>query len=346
MSLSVQEVKDILLSALPPKFRRVLGPGQQLYYEGIAEQLKLNVSDLSDTLRLEVNPVTCTKKVPDWELALGLTQTPAATTGEILQRRAQILAKLRENSSLSIPDVQSVMQPFFLYTDPTQIEVIETDRSQLQTAHTYSPAGLPATIIGPNSGIFSIAVADDGPVSDAGAQVTVEISGPLSGTGFSLTRPDGQGAYWPPSYLSTGTVTNQSFVLYAPQLKGFQGVSVTNGVQSFVNIGSVGGTWRFTAFTSAGNTLTVTSVGLFVEGVGLDGKGGNGLGAAMFDWGVVADANLLGTGFDLISANLALQRIKPAWTTAHIILKNAGALANNAIPDAPQTIPDQIVPGT
>jgi hypothetical protein len=96
--------------------------------------------------------------------------------------------------------------------------------------------------------------------------------------------------------------------------------------------------------------VTVSVWSLFVEGLGHNYIGtppapnGQGLGAAQFDFVVVADPALLGTGYDLDGAARALNRWKPAHT--HGGLTQLSALLGTvcAIPDTINAIPDNAIP--
>ena len=72
---------------------------------------------------------------------------------------------------------------------------------------------------------------------------------------------------------------------------------------------------------------------------------GEGLGAALFEFLVIADPALLGTGYDIEGAFKAIQRVKPAHVLGSIVVKNTvmgGGLL--AIPDEPTTLPSRSIP--
>lgn len=335
MALSVDDVKALLVSLLPPgsgdlyALRNSDNIGGLFY--AISRTLKAYGLDRLDQLRLELNPSTMVEKIPDWELACGLTNTPVAKFGTTAQRRNAVLAVLRAHASFSLDDIRAAVQPYFLYTDPTQIEIIETDRDDLRTAHTYTNAS--PIIIGMNSsGSSLIQVLDDPQVSSAGATIQIELTGLLEEVGFTVTCPDGSAVDFAPGYLGAGAVVFQVYTLFCKQLAGR----------------SINGSWRFEVRTGGTAGATVDAWTLFVEGLGviynyLGQRVGQGLGAAIYEFAVVADPALLGTGYDLNAAYRAIQAIKPAHVLGSLVVQNVVA-GVCAIPDEPETIPDACIP--
>jgi len=302
----------------------------------LAGALKFNVADRIDQLRKEVNPATIEESIADWEAACGLSHTVLASFGTAEQRRNAILSVLREHGSFSLDDIRAAVQPYLVYADPSQIEIIEPDRIAQQAAHTY-PYASPMTATFPNNAASSsVFVADDPRVSPAGATINLNLTGLLDEVRFRLTAPDGYTKNWLGGFLGSGSVTNQNFVLYAPEMAGRK----------------ILGNWTLTV--TAGNTTnaTVNNWSIFVEGLGVNYDGatppnriGQGLGAALFEFLVVIDPALVGTGYDYEGAYRAVQRIKPAHVLGNIVVKNTvmgGGLL--AIPDEPTTLPDRSIP--
>ena len=337
MALTVDDVKALLVSLLPPgssdlyALRNVDNIGGLFY--GISRALKAYGLDRLDQLRLELNPSTMVEKIPDWESACGLSNTPIAMFGTLDQRRNAVLAVLRSHSSFSLDDIRSAVQPYFLYADPSQIQIVETNRTNLRTAHTYVNAT--PIILGVNtSGSTVINVLDDPRVSPAGATVQIELTGLLEEVSFTVTGPDGSSGavHFAPGYLGAGTVAFEVYTLFCKQFAGQ----------------SVHGPWRFEVRTGPTMGATVDAWTLFVEGLGvtynyLGERVGQGLGAAIYEFAVVADPALLGTGYDLNAAYHAIQTIKPAHVLGSLVVKN-GVSGLCAIPDEPETIPDACVP--
>ena len=337
MALSVDDVKALLVSLLPPgsgdlyALRNSDNIGGLFY--AISRTLKAYGLDRLDQLRLELNPSTMVEKIPDWELACGLTNTPVAKFGTVAQRRNAVLAVLRAHASFSLDDIRAAVQPYFLYADPTQIEIIETNRDDLRTAHTYVNAS--PIILGVNAtGGTVINVLDDPRVSPAGATVQIELTGLLEELSFTVTGPDGSGGavQFPAGHLGAGSVTFEVFTLFCKQFAGQ----------------SIHGPWRFDVRTGPTMGATVDAWTLFVEGLGviydyMGQRAGQGLGAAIYEFAVVADPALLGTGYDLNAAYRAIQAIKPAHVLGSLVVKN-GVAGVCAIPDEPETIPDACIP--
>lgn len=332
------ELKQLLVSLLPAGSEDLYdldnsaNLGRTL--NALAGTLKEVVADRVDQLKLEVNPSTIVEDVPDWEDACGLSATDLARFGTLEQRRNAVLSVLREHGSFSIPDLQAGLAPYLLYTDPSAIEIIETDRAALRTAHTYSDS-TPLVVGALSTASRRLNVLDDPRVSPAGAQVSINLTGNLAELRFTLTAPDGTQRLWPVRFLGDGAVTGQIYTLYAPELAGV----------------AIRGNWTLSLTTGASGA-TLNSWSLFVEGLGVNltgpppyppGRNGEGLGAAMFQFLVMVDPTLLGTGYDLGGAYRAIQRLKPAHVLGNYGLKSQYG-DNCAIPDDPQTLPDRCLP--
>lgn len=292
--------------------------------------------DLIDTLRRELNPAAMEQKIPDWEAALGLSETPIAKYGTTAQRRNAVLAWLRQSGSFSLPDIRAVVQPYFLYANSSNIAIVETSRSALTTLHTRTSSTI-VTITAGNSSYQDFTVLDDGDAAP-GLRVVLNWTGTISTTTTVLLVSNAGVKFWSHEDFGTGAALAQDVTLWAPELTG---------------VGfPVGGTWRIYVFSGA-NDVTINSWSLIVEGVGVlyDGytppnRIGQGLGAAMYEFAVVAQEDLLGTGYDLVGAQRALNRIKPAHVNCTIVWRATGAGAAYAIPDTRSATPDAAIPGS
>lgn len=342
--MTTTEILAQLKAYLPPGLAPKLGPDLLGFLEVVADRLKARCADLADRLRQEASPLTCEQMLPDWEAAFGLTETTISRFGSVAARQAQLVSQWRAHSSLSIPDLRALLQPFLLYADPTQIQILEADRAALKAAHTYPsndtfvviPIGFPGV-----STTFT--VKDDGPLSEAGAQLRVKISGYLEELDFTLVGPDGgmQQGHWPAGYLGRGQVLQQEYMLYAPT-----GLLFGAPPQQTSTAGNTGGTWALLIYSTGPHPGTLHEAGLFVESVGRNARGGEGLGCAVHEFAVVVDQTLLGAGADLYAARQMLERAKGGWTRAGLLKKNAvmgGGLL--AIPDEPTTLPEESIPG-
>lgn len=73
------------------------------------------------------------------------------------------------------------------------------------------------------------------------------------------------------------------------------------------------------------------------------GERGQGLGAAMYEWGAVVERVKLGPGADLDGAREAVRRLTYARSLGNIVRLPPINLI--AIPDNEDTIPDETIPG-
>lgn len=335
MSVSRDEAKALLISLLPPgseqlyELANTAVIGGTLY--GLAGALKDVLLDRVEQLHLELNPSTMVEKIPDWEAACGLTNTPIAKFGTIAQRRNAVLAVLRTSGSFSYDDIRAIVQPYFLYADPTQIQIVETDRATLRTMHTYTYS-TPEVIPSGSTRLYGVVVPDDPRVSPGGAHLGLKLTGYVGDIELTLTSPDGTQVAFLGGTLPPDTVTAQTFDLCAPAFAGK----------------SIRGVWTLRVRTVSA-ALTVTNWSVFVDGLGViydtavpPHRIGEGLGAPMFQFGVVADPALLGTGYDLQGAQRSLSRWKPAHTNGIVVLSTMLAYA---IPDTISATPDAAIPG-
>ena len=279
------------------------------FYEELfatAQALKFAVKDRIDRLRTERNPGTAVEKLEDYELALGLLYTNAAQFGTVEQRQGQITGRFRETGGLTKFSLQSVMQAYLKYADPSQIQVAEPDRAALTTAHTYAfPYTFPLPLVGTVN--LDVNVPDYGYVSDMGAQllINVQVAGSGSSAVIELMGPDGFKHRWDLfDYRPLGVVVGMNTVfnlkLYA---KDFAPTLADDGY-SYVRR-KVGGSW----FLTLKNLDQINSASLFVEGVGRDPFGRTGSGELIFQWGILAQSASLGAGADVLGAADAIKRM-------------------------------------
>lgn len=337
MSLSRDEANQFLLALLPPgseqfyDLSRVAGIGKFFY--ALSGAIKTYGTDIIDTLRREVSPLTIVDNIPVWEEALGLNNTPIAKFGTEAQRRNAVIAWLRQSGSFSLADIRAIVQPYLLYANPSNIQILETNRTNLFTAHDYVGAAFGA--ITPNAtNTRTVTILDDPRVS-AG---TVRIHFRMSSTADQITPfiigPDGMVAFWQAPYLGEGVTGLTDYYLNTPVFAGRP----------------IKGVWTFGVATGPGATV-ISNWDLFVEGIGVNYQrnvagdlvyNGEGLGAAIFEMGVVADLSLLGTGYDINGAIRALQRWKPAHVRATVVYKVDGTIC--ATPDTFTAMPGRAIP--
>lgn len=331
------EVKRLIQSCFPQGTEQYLdwdnsasNVGQ--FFNALGGVLKTYGTDIIDVLRQEVNPITITQNIPLWESALGLSNTPLAKFGTTAQRRNQILSWLRQAGNNSLDDIRAVVQPYFLYDDPSEIVILESDRTSLRVSHTYQNL-TPLPVLPDSTAYTYITVADDPRISPAGAHAYVNLTATIDQVSFSLFGPGGGKVDFPAGWLGSGLVANQQYDLFAPALAGLP----------------VNGTWILQINTGPA-AFTLQNWALFVEGLGriydpLDPtRDLNGLGAAMFEFAVVAEEDKLGSGYDLAGANRALQRLKPAHTSCCIVWQPTTEPDACAVPDTQSATPEAAIP--
>ncbi|MFO0578707.1 MAG: putative phage tail protein [Polyangia bacterium] len=337
---SRDEVRRLLISLLPAGSEELYDLSRSAYIGGsldaLAGALQQTLTDRIEVLRQEVNPATMAEQLPQWEQACGLAYSPVALFGTLQQRRDAVLAVLRTSGSFSLDDIRAIIEPYFRYASSADIEILETPRASLTAAHTYVGTG-PVTVPIFAPGRISVTVLDDPAVSPAGATAFVLLTtNRADRMVFSLQGPDGFLVVFPSGWLSAVpyAVTNVLFTLYAPSFAGKK----------------IQGTWTL-SFSNLADSATVTSWALFVEGIGVNydrasppNRIGEGLGASIFEFAVVADPAKLGDGFDLEGAQRALSHWKPAHTFGTVVQISPVTSAVGAIPDTVNAIPDRAVP--
>lgn len=322
MALSIADVRELFLQLWPPgRLYDWRNPVSKIarFVDGCAEALKTFGYDVIDRLHREISPSRCLDNIPDWEKALALSSSYTALNGTIEQRRAGIIAKLREFGAFTLPNAQAILAPLLGYADAGKLQMLEVDRDAMRAAHTYTNAT-------PQTGTYFVAspvqVNDGGTLSSAGAQVTVQlpaVPSPLFPLTFYLLAPNGKYTSWTTTQLGQPSAQYQ---LYDHTLVG---VPCT-------------GTWTFYVVASSfAAPVALSSWSLFVEGVGPAGLGGD-----IVDWGGYADPALMGSSGvppDLKATQTAIERIEHAHTKGYLIL------SMTAIPDLPTTLPDATLPG-
>lgn len=331
-----QEVKDLLIGGMPPGEDRPWDYERGLVGKimlGLAKGHRATCLDWIERLRAEVNPLTLTDPAA-WEAAFGITHSITAMLGTAEQRKQQVIGKHREVGEATFNNIRALMQPFFRYADPRRIQIIEPDRIALRTAHTYAFGSMPLTIpVAASSVTCEAYVNDDSVAGLAGAQVFINISGYLEEIEFMLIGPGPDvkkdRVYFRPGHLGSGQVTTTNLRLDAPELARRP----------------LHGTWTLATLSRGPHTGTLHSAGVYVEGVGRDFRGLDGLGAALFQWGVVFDPTLVraGAAYDLDGARKVIPRVAPAHTLG-LLLYKAPTGTLYAIPDTDTAIPDAGIP--
>lgn len=330
---AASELKAALIAGFPPGVDSVVdwndAPGRHM--EAVAQTLT-KATDLVDTMATEISPLTVIQKLPEWERLLRLKGN-----GSTAQRQAALVSRLRELGQVTTrPMVQSVIAPLLGYADPSELVVIEADRAAQRAAHTYAWTGSKSFSL--MAAIIPWRVLDDAKVSPAGAQVDVTIThSDISKIAATLTGPDGATATVGIGKLGRGSVSGATLRLYFPSLAG-------------AKVGGIfGGNWSLSIGATSG-TGTITAADLFVEGLHLDSARHDGLGAAVYRWGVMVEDDKLGPTADLIAAREALERIRYACRPPALLRRSVGSGALAAgdfavIPGDPNSIPKGALPG-
>ncbi len=333
--MTQDQIKQLLISLFPEGSADLYktGNGDVIggWLNSLAGSLKDVMADRFDAFVRNMNPATIDENIPDWEAATGLSNSKLATFGNDTQRRNAVLAVLRMHGAFSLDDIRAILQPYFLYADPSQIDILEPSRSQQRTAHTYTGG-----ILGPAALVEeSVIVADDPRVSPAGVILEFEITTTrLDSVVVALRAPNGQTYQRLSGYLDTEatSVTAESYRICWPEFAGLP----------------IKGDWRVLFASQTGDNITIGTWSIFVEGIGnvYDGAGNvvsQGLGAALFTFTAVADLSLVGADYDIEGGLKALTRWKPAHTQGGITTTNV--LGNAcAIPDTENAIPNNAIP--
>ncbi len=320
MPITRQEVLSLFIQLWPPgRLYDWYNPASYIsrFFDGVAEALKTFGYDFLDRLRREINPATWVEKLPDWEHALDLADEATALEGTIAQRQAAVIAKLREFGAFTLDFTRATIGPLLGFANPSQLLVVETDRAKMRAAHTYSDGqghSSPASSVS-----MSVYVPDGGVVSDAGAQVLIDVAAPPGqNLHVVLTAPGGQQKGW--TYAPSAPPST-ALILYAAELADVP----------------CNGQWRLLVENvPAVGAVMVNAWSIFVEGSGLSGLGGD-----MCDWGVYADPTLEGTSgvpSNQGAAARTISRIQHAHTKGHVLLSLA------ALPDHARSLPDQCLP--
>lgn len=305
--------------------------------------------DWIDLLRQEFQPATATVKLADWEAALGIslpTQNPGVAAWTAT-RQAKVVGKLRESGTVTADQIRAACEPLLGYSGANigTLKIVETTRGDftlntpggLCQPHTYTDGGT-TNVSASSSATITIKVADDAAVSTAGVQLKFSLTSTNpEQLSFTLTGPTGANGQatvsWASGVLPVGNASGAQF--YLADINSSPGKSIF-------------GTWSLTVTATGAATCAVSNCYLYVEGAGRDSAGNDGLGAAIFDWGVQPEIAKVGAQPDYAGVRRALSRMTPAFALPHVIFQtqDAGQVTYSAaIPDAANSIPDSCIPG-
>lgn len=326
--------RNLLGALLPPGFTDWFDDSPGSFLDGIlggtAEMLVAVVLDGTDAISAANNPATLSDAAPwgydDWETALALIDTPTAQAGTLAQRQGAILARLREHGASTLPNVESAV----LGLGVSEVAIAECNRAALTTAHTYTNATV--TALPPSSTTtITITVADDSQVAEMGAQLTLALThSHIEQLSVTLIGPNGTYGQATHTWAALGTGS-------APLAITLCAVDAAEK--------SIAGAWTV-AITTGAASGTLNSASLFVEGIGRDATDGDGLGEAMFEWGVIVpNGDLASTGVTFDQLLTLARRWNPAHCTATVVRGQLLTGLLPAIPDDPNCVPNQCIPG-
>lgn len=309
---SATGLKAALIGAFPPGSDTVIDWGDTpgAHMGACAKTLQKGV-DAVNLLSVEINPLTMTQKLGEWERTLGLGPD-AAALATVPQRRRAVVSRFREIAATTTkPNVQAIVAPLLAYSDPSSLAVVEVSAAAIRTAHSYIWEGT-QTFSG--STVIGLYVRDDAKVSDAGAVLDIEITHTdVSVISCDLTAPDNTAAAITTGSVGRGAASTTTYRLYFPTLAG-----VACG-------GREGGLWRFAIRTDGTTTGTLTSATLYVDGIGRPLPGQDALGAVAYRWAAVVEDDKLGSGYNIYQAREALQRINYAARSVALARRSVGA---------------------
>lgn len=326
---TLEQVRQAFKTAFPPGADDLYdwdNPDTDIYKLTVAAAtiLKYYGFDYADFLRSEFQPLTTVVKLADWESAYGVSTTAQSVTAV---RQNAVIAKLRESGGSTRDNIRLAVEPNlgYLGSNIGTLQIVECDRTALTALHTYSNA-TGAAILAAGNTSQSVTVPDDGLVSIAGVKLTVTLtSTAVDNISFVLNGPGSGGlpasVTWPAGALGKGSVTSQQFTLY--DIVSSPAKNIT-------------GAWTL-QITAGSANVTLVSWSLFVEGIGLDSSGHDGLGSAIFDWGAYADP-AKNINADFLAARNSINKISPAHTVGHLLL------TISAIPDNSTTLPGACYP--
>ena len=296
--------------------------------EAVATAVRLEGTDAVDRLRQELRPQTSTEKLPDWEAVFGLAQSRTVRFGSVLARRAQVVARWRESGASTRVNILAAFAAVLGYPP----DIIEQSRSALTAKNTHSLPGTPILLPGNGSAIITVPVADNAPVSQAGARLTLVVTMPtLEDLAVTLQTPDGTVKNWPGMPFGSGAAVGATFILYAREFAG----SLCDG------------DWTIRIDNANANDGSLGSgSSLFVEGIGRNEvSDAEGLAANIFAWCVLVDPARLSSAADLGAARALVRRYTPAHCRGYFARKPAAVSGTAGVFDDANAIFDSAVFG-
>lgn len=171
----------------------------------LADVLKIFGYDQVDRIFREIHPLFCVEMLGEWERFLGIELTRIALEQRSVEdRRALVLARLREKGPLTVAALEAIFAAAARYAARTHPEVLTIASTSLRPANRYidvfgSAIAVPVstTFDGTNLIRYTPTLLDGGVVWDAGALVVLTLStANTEGLRIQLTGPDGTVAQW------------------------------------------------------------------------------------------------------------------------------------------------------
>ena len=339
MSLSDNDAFVLLQQYLPPgltTWQDTTSSGAiGKMWRAIAQAVNLYGYSVLDTLRAELGGLTLSARAPDWEAVMSVAGDALATYGTIAQRRSRLVARRRESGASTTANIQAAAAAIMGYSP----QILEMNRATLTALNTWPALGNSAIVANSNVN-RTFAVLDQPKVSGSGAQVTFTITHiHVEHLQIALQgpTPDNVSKVWPLGTWTTdtGSVVAKSYTLASPG--GFATTAIY-------------GTWTLTVTESGGDAGTLGDCNLFVEAIGRDVIGFDGLGSEIFGWGlfyntVPTPPLTLSAGSTADQIATLVQRWNPAHCVGAVVLDSVlqpGVMG--AIPDDARAIPDMSVP--
>jgi len=267
--------------------------------EGVTTAVRVKGTSAVERVRQEFRPQASTEKAADWERVFGMSQSRTSVYGALEGRRAQIVARWRESGASTLPHIQAALAAVLGYAP----KILEHSRSQMTAQHTYPLPNTPLLIPPFATARASVRIADNAPVSQGGARLTLVVTTQSRRTlRLSLFGPAGAST----SFVTSAGVSGgpRTLVLYG---RGFAGTAAD-------------GLWTLTLFNPSSSPARVEAGSLFVEGIGRAQSGAEGLGANIFEWTVLVDPARLGPNADLDFARQLVARWNPAHCRGYLAL--------------------------
>lgn len=239
------------------------------YFEALGDIAKIYAFDQSDRMFRELNPLTTVELLPAWEALLRIVVSGAALN-DILRRRENVLAQLRETGPLTVFNLAAIFARLGGYVPPAVPEVIFQSPDDLATANIYKdghggviPTG--TGFDGTNLTFATPTLLDGGKVWDNGVTIYLFLNAARSeAIRARLTSPAGVSVDW-----EGGPNLDSVIVLRSPVQAG----------------GPIHGNWTLSVYRLVGSAaVSLTDWWLYTLGKGFGGRT-----SARFRWEVYLD---------------------------------------------------------